>query len=716
VAAATNPAVNSLPAFSGRRPDEAWLTQQLQDKTAAAAAAAMQSGQPLPDIQGTVASVLLPPVLASAKKLLQQQQQGDGAVAGAAGSGEPAGWLLLRSLCDALQSVYNTQTVPPQHLQPLTAGLVALLVQHSNLTMPATLSGLQYEAAKAGVTAAAASPAVAEVLLASAALPLPLLVQMLHAAVDSRQSAAVQQLLTHAEQHQLLQQLPPNLLLAALAQGQGPAAETSAGGANAGSGLAQQAVEILLQQGQAPDAAAAAALLPCTAAAEEQWQQLLAWLQVQCSSAPAAAAHVLLCDLLLASASKHTADQTWQLYQLLRSCQEAGSWPAAQQGLPAAVASAVIEQQAAAAAGSDSSSSSNRVLQLWDTQQQAAAGQKLTTAALEAVLSAFVASEQHSAALQLVQQQDAALLICLASLWQQQAPSTDVLVLALLQVCAFSSQLGSAAAANVAEQLLSLSEQQQGVQQAVQEGQTATAVQLVQLLSQQGKLAAALSVVSCMLEGLSVDAKAAAPAVAALVVAAANAAGDGVQQQVVQLLSQQPAGAEQQQAVLLAALDDLLTSKQAAAVGLLLHVLQASAREEQLLPVLLESSQLEQLAVLCCSESSSSSSSEVFTLPSPLQLAQQCVDSDRSSPIVVPAAVTVSLLKALAQQYPTLQPARAAVVFGLVSAEEMAAAGADSIGSDSTAATEDAIQACKLVAQLCYICSCHSSSRVMQRS
>jgi hypothetical protein len=29
VAAATNSALNSLPAFGGRRPDEAWLAQQL---------------------------------------------------------------------------------------------------------------------------------------------------------------------------------------------------------------------------------------------------------------------------------------------------------------------------------------------------------------------------------------------------------------------------------------------------------------------------------------------------------------------------------------------------------------------------------------------------------------------------------------------------------------------------------------------------------------
>jgi hypothetical protein len=183
-----------------------------------------------------------------------------------------------------------------------------------------------------------------------------------------------------------------------------------------------------------------------------------------------------------------------------------------------------------------------------------------------------VASEQHAAALQLVAQ-DAALLVPLADLWRQQVPSTDVLVQALQEVCAGSSQLGSAAA-NVAEQLLTLLEQQQALQQAVQ-AQPTTAVQLVQLLIAQSKLASALRLVSCMLE--------------------------------------------------------------------------------------------------------------------------------KSLATVVTPAMTVSLVNALTQQRYDLQPAAAAVAFGVVSAEDVTAAGADSISSGSAANTADAVRVSRLIAQLCYM-------------
>jgi hypothetical protein len=318
VAAATNSVLNSLPAFGGRRADKAWLAQQLQDRTAAGAAA-LEPGQ------------LLTPVLAGAEKLLQQQQEA-GATADAAGSSKPAGWLLLGKLCDALQSAYNTPNAPTQQLQPLTAGVMALLVQHTSLPMPAALPGMLCAAAKAAaargdvsvyktavqharqlqlsstdlaavtsaalagaaaaaaqrtdtgatyalrqlwpsvlqsagndqsskgcltddaaaavVAAVAANTVVADLLLGDAALPLPLLVQLLQAAVDSKHSSAVQQLLAHSEQHQLLQQLPPTLLLAAVGR-------SSSADAAARIEYAQQAVELLLQQGQAPDAAAA---------------------------------------------------------------------------------------------------------------------------------------------------------------------------------------------------------------------------------------------------------------------------------------------------------------------------------------------------------------------------------------------------------------------------------------------------------------------------
>jgi hypothetical protein len=196
----------------------------------------------------------------------------------------------------------------------------------------------------------------------------------------------------------------------------------------------------------------------------------------------------------------------------------------------------------------------------------------------------------------------------------------------VLQLRESSSNLDGAAAADVAEQLLSLLKQQQEVLQAAVQGQTAA--QLVQLLSQHGRLAAALKLTRGLLSssdaGVVVEVDVAAAAVAAIVQAAAAAQSQGMLTEVVQLLSEQPAGAEQQQTVLLAALDQLLANKQAPAVALLLHVLQDSVAEEQQqpLPALLEPAQLEQLVSICCNAPSGdapiASSNSILALPSPL--------------------------------------------------------------------------------------------------
>jgi hypothetical protein len=834
--------LNSLPAFGGKRPDEAWLAQQLQQRleqaaavtsqeqhtsstaaivevvlkaavqvlelqqdnrwvaqqlqqavTASAAAILRQEGY---QSSATLLQQLMLPVTEVVGKLMLQQQQQRTAAASTAATVAPAGTLLLQSVCASLTTVYSSRMSSVRQLQPLTAELLACLLQHPDIGRPASLQALLCTAAEAeaatgklslfetatqqaqqlqlttadvaavtlaaltGAAKAAAqgprnnssaglllhvwqavaaeaaaagdesqshdvlSPAataavtasmttnaaVGERLLGAAAMPVPLLVQLLQAAVSSgNQAAAVQQLLAHAEQHQLLQQLPPNLLIAALRQAPSSSKAAARAGAAAAGGLAQQAVAVLLQQEQAPDVAAAAALLPGEAAAEDQWQQLLAWLQQQCSAAPAAAACSLLCDLLLASVDRQSAEQSWQLYQLLQQCQEAGSWPAAHQGLPAAVCSALIEQQAA--------DSNNRVLLLWQAasvhQQLGTNDKKISRAALKAVLSALVSSEQHAAALQLVQQQDSALLQHLAKLWQQQVPGPNVLVRALQQLCESGSDntLVGAAAADVAVVLLSLLEQQEALQQAVH-GQAA--VQLVQLLSQHHRLTAALQLTSCMLSSFQageVEEAVVAGAVAAVAEAAAAAQNHEAQQwrwqQVVELLQQQPADAEQRQAVLLAALDPLLASKQAAAVALLLSALQPGAEEQLPLPALLEPMQLQQLVDLCCKAPSSTaistSSSSVTALPSPLQLAQQCVTSSTTAAAAAPSEVTVSLLNALAKQHPELQPSAAAAVLGLASAEDLESAGADSVVGSSAAQRAELLQASKLIAQLCYV-------------
>jgi hypothetical protein len=834
VAAATNPALNSLPAFGSKRPDEAWLAQQLQQQMTAPAAqvsglyvqllqvaleaAAGQLEQQQDEawvtqqLQQTVTSfasqlmqqrrygssamlheILLLPILEAAGQLQEQLNAGSAeAAAAAAAAAVPAGVVLINSLCASLQSAYSSNKPAALRLRPLANRLLSLLLQHPDVLRLSSLQALLCAAVEAeaatgnislfetatqqaqqlqlstadvaavtsaaltgaakaaaqgpknnssagillqvwqAVEAAAAaagdgsqvhdilSPAAAaaitasmttnaavgERLLGAAVMPVPLLVQLLQAAVSSgSQAAAVQQLLAHAEQHQLLQQLPPNLLIAAL--GQAPSSGKAAAGGTAAGGLAQQAVAVLLQQGQAPDAAAAAALLPGEAAAEDQWQQLLGWLQQQCSTASAAAAYSLLCDLLLASVGRQSAEQSWQLTQLLQQCQEAGNWPAAQQGLPAAVCSALIEQQAAAQAAD----SNSRVLRLWQTaasaQQLETSDKKLSTAALNAVLSALVSCDKHDAALQLVQQQDPALLQHLADLWQHQVPGADVLAQALQQLCeSGSSSLNGAAAADVAEVLLGLLEQQQALQRAAQ-GQAA--VQLVQLLGQQHRLTAALQLISCILSSLhasEAEEEVAAAAVAAVAVTAAAEKRQDAQQQVIMLLQQQPADSEQRQAVLLAALNPLLASKQAAAVALLLSALQSGTEEQLLLPALLEQMQLQQLVDLCCnatnSTDSSTSSSSVTALPSPLQLAQQCVASSTAA-AAAPPELTVSLLNTLARQHPELQPSAAAAALGLASADDLESAGADSVIGSSAAQLADLLQASKLIAQLCYV-------------
>jgi hypothetical protein len=86
-----------------------------------------------------------------------------------------------------------------------------------------------------------------------------------------------------------------------------------------------------------------------------------------------------------------------------------------------------------------------------------------------------------------------------------------------------------------------------------------------------------------------------------------------------------------------------------------------------------------------------------------LQLAQQYVDSNRSSSVTMHAAETVALVNALAQQHPDIQPAAASVGFGVVSATDLAASGADSITTDGTAINTDCVLASQLVTQLCYM-------------
>ncbi|KAF6262063.1 hypothetical protein COO60DRAFT_1677904 [Scenedesmus sp. NREL 46B-D3] len=402
VAAATDPALTSLPAFGGRRPDEAWLAQQLQDwltlervvaglvtdscmlermlavalevagtvleqqqqqqdeswiaqqlqqALTGAACTFMQQGKYQSSVM--LQQQLLLPVLEAADRL--QQEQGTAEAAGASAAAEPAGLLLLHAVCATLQAAYSAIAAPVQRLQPVAASLVGLLLQHPGVDRPPALQALL--CAAAGAAAAQGDISLWE--------------------------AATQ----HAAQLRLSRADAAAVTSAALVGAAAAAAQDSS--SSSSSDNLQRLWQALVKAASDPQtcqplsADAASALTAAMAADSAVAGQLLG----------AAAPPLELLVQLLQAAS---ADQTWQLYQLLQSCQEAGKWPAAQKALPAAVCSAVIEQAAAAT--------------------------------IEAA-----AAKQHAAALQLVQQQEPQLLLHLAHLWQQQVPGAEVLAQALQQ-------------------------------------------------------------------------------------------------------------------------------------------------------------------------------------------------------------------------------------------------------------------------------------------
>lgn len=549
----------------------------------------------------------------------------------------------------------------------------------------ATANGFQLSknAAAAVVAAIAASAGVADTLLGKSALPAAVASELLQAAVNSGQAASIQRLLQHAEQHGLLQQLPPAWLRCALDHGTATAAEPSGGSPSTSSGglaFSRQAFAVLLQSGHVPGAAAAAALLQ-DAGTEQQWEQLLDWLQQQCSTAPAATAHCFLCDLMLASVEKQPLQCYWQLYQLLLACQQAGSWPPAQQGLPAAKCSALINHAAQEDAGLSTAEATGRVLQLWQhfstsRQPLALAITELGCTSQRAVTSVLVASGQNEAALQLAEQSPA-LLQPVATAWQQQQVHVDPRL--LIEALQLAGKQDSPEAAGAAEQLLEMLEQQQPVQ--VWAALAGTAVQLVQLLSLHDRLAPAYQLLVGHIVG-KVKPAVAAPAIAAFTQTA-------VRQQAIELVSQvvESQQAKQQQALLLPALELLLAGQHAAAVAVLLHILQhstAAGQHQQLLPNLLSTQQLLQLVNLSCSSSStdsaarSASNHTVICLPSPYNLSQQWL----SSGVALPRELAALLVNTLAQQ-PELQPAKAAVLLGLVTEQDLAAAAAGPHDSSS---------------------------------
>jgi hypothetical protein len=435
-------------------------------------------------------------------------------------------------------------------------------------------------------------------------------------------------------------------------------------------------VEQLLQQGHALPAAAAVALLQDSQTQEgrvsrQQWQQLLEWLSALCRSAPPAAASPFLFWLLIISSNKQpeqqqlSPDQSWQLYELLLSCQE--EWGPEQQGIPAAAADGLIQQQRV-----DHGGGAKRLIQVWDHFSKAAAATEgtvcflqLQPATQEKVLTGLVTTgdDQHAVSLVQVVPQ---LLPTLAAAWQQVSRRVDVgLLEAALRLASLE---GRQEAARAAEGLLGLAREQQAGEEVLR---TELPDQLLQVLCEYGKVVTAAGLLSRCLGS--------SPAVVSFFRAAAKQpmeeqiralAGIGVGMGRNKTLENK----QQQQQQLLGSLDQLLELENAAAVGLFWEVLVVKTKQSDIkcgvrlaaLSIL----QLQQVVALCCS-SRPSPAAPSFTARELATEAMQCS-------LVLSGDSVARLITAVVKDHEELQPCRAAVLLGVVREEQLMGAGGSS--------------------------------------
>jgi hypothetical protein len=561
------------------------------------------------------------------------------------------------------------------------------------------------EPAAALVMMLSQAPDLAQHLL-TPKVPVAVISELLEAAAESKVKGALLQILQHCIKQQLLHQISLNLL-SLVSAARLPA---TAGAAQA----RQQVLAQLLQQGCTPCTASAAALLhdltqggssPSSAAKQqEQWQQLLAWLSSECRSAPVAAAAAGLIHQLLALSQQQqqlSADQSWQLYQLLLSCQE--GWEGQeQQALPAAAADALIQQQGQVPGGE----STARVLQVWQhfAGRTGAAITELQSSSQQQVVCALVSSGAHDQALDLVQQVPQQ-LGTLVEGWkqqqqeQQQEQVRDELLSKALQLAV---QVGSLDAAVAAELLLDLIQQQQHVQQSsfgVLQAEVAEAV--LQLLCQHGRVvpAGAWLLPVCK-----------SPSAAATFFSAAVKQPDAGQQEALKELRGGGVSMLPKE-LMMGGLDLLLESKDAVAVALIWEALQASHQGSGCLLATLTSIQQQQLVKLCCSGSYPASAAPSFV---PQQLAKGCMMCG-----TLPAESTARFITAIVRDREELQPCRAAVMLTLVQEQQLVEAAANISTSSSSrgrqvshagaqvvtsqASAADCTEALRLVAEMCIV-------------
>jgi hypothetical protein len=233
-----------------------------------------------------------------------------------------------------------------------------LLLRISALVEDAPWVRLLPEAAGAISSLLQSHPSATEQLLFPK-MPKSVLEALVQAAVGQKQPEALLQLLQHSQSQKHLQGFPLELVQAAAAS---PLPHSAAA-----ISIMEQLVSLLLQQGQKTPVAAAAFLLQepeqVSSQQHKQWQHLQQWLEAECRSAPPAAASHLLLQLLdlsmEGSQQQVSRDQSWQMFELLLSCQE--DWGPEQQGLPAATADALIQRQGQVGTGD----SAGRVVQVW---------------------------------------------------------------------------------------------------------------------------------------------------------------------------------------------------------------------------------------------------------------------------------------------------------------------------------------------------------------
>jgi len=435
----------------------------------------------------------------------------------------------------------------------------------------------------------------------------------------------------------------------------------------------------LLQQGATISPVSASRVLQVSATHPVPWDQLLTWLAETGLTAPRQAWQTLVFDLLQATTSGKLATQpnsSWQVFKLVQRKRFQGELDAA----ALAAVSGLIEQQGHVS----TAAAADRVLQVWRYLSKAAAGSgasvfsKLGASAQQALLAAIVRRGLHSHALELLQE-DCAALAQLARLWSapvpqrgKQQPVGPELVVEALQACIKHDNQEAAAAAVVLVSLLQHQQQQQEVAGASSLLQDAVAADLVVLLSRHGQLPTAEQVFEeCFLaEGCRPTEHAQAALKSLAAAAAAIRTSTQQQQALLQALSASALGVS----LVKPAVAQLLQEGQsrAAAAALLLHAVSGpSSSSSNKLPVaqLLGSQAIEQVCILALDSGSTADShgQPLCTLPSPVQLASECMHCSTQGDAgpVLDQALAMILLDAIAVCHPELQPAAAAAALGV---------------------------------------------------